>query len=91
MAFTEDLSVFLSEADFAVSATLGAATFSVIFDRAYVENQAIGGTQPVCVGKTADLGSATHGTAITIAGTAYTVQDNQPDGTGMTTLVLQLA
>ena len=26
MAFTEDLSVFLSEADFAVSATLGAAT-----------------------------------------------------------------
>jgi hypothetical protein len=91
MAFTEDLSVFLSEADFAVSATLGAATFSVIFDRAHLESLGISSTQPVAVGKTSDLAAATGGTSITIAGTAYVVRDNQPDGTGMSTLILEAA
>lgn len=91
MAFTEDLDVFLDEDGFAVSAVLGAATVSVIFDRAWVDNQGISSTQPVCQGKTSDLGAATQGTVITIGGTAYSVIDNQPDGTGMTTLVLQLA
>ena len=91
MAFTEDFDVFLDEDGFAVSAVLGASTVSVIFDRVWIETQGAGATQPVCQGKTSDLGAATHGTAITIGGTAYNVIDNQPDGTGMTTLVLQLA
>jgi hypothetical protein len=91
MAFTENLSVFLNEADFAVSATLGAATFPVIFDRAHLEAMGINGTQPMCMGKTSNLGSAARGASITVNGASFTVLDNQPDGTGMTTLLLQAA
>ncbi len=91
MAFTENLDAFLSVDEFAVSATLGASTFSVIFDRAHLESLGISATQPVAVAKTSDVSSATRGTSITINGTAYTVMDNQPDGTGMTTLLLEVA
>ena len=91
MAFAEDLAPFLSESAFAVSATLGAATFSVIFDRAHIESLGISSAQPVCVGKTSDLSGAAFGGTITIAGAAYTVRDNQPDGTGITTLLLEAA
>lgn len=91
MAFTENLDAFLLEADFAVSATIGASTFSVIFDRAHSEALSISHTTPVCMAKTSDVSSATRGTAITIAGTAYTVMDNHPDGTGMSTLILEVA
>lgn len=91
MAFTENLDAFLLEADFAVSATLGASTFKVIFDRAHTEALGINNTTPVCGAKTSDVSSATRGTSITVDGTAYTVIDNQPDGTGMSTLVLQVA
>lgn len=91
MAFTENLDAFLSADEFAVSATLGASTFSVIFDRAHLESLGISATQPVAVAKTSDVSSANKGTSITVNGTAYTVMDNQPDGTGMTTLLLELA
>lgn len=90
MAFTEDLDAFLSTDDFAVTATLGASTFSVIFDRAHLESLGISTTQPVLVAKTSDVSSATRGTSITVNGTAYTVMDNQPDGTGMSTLILEV-
>lgn len=89
MAFTEDFTPFFE--DFAVSATLGASTFSVIFDRAHLESLGISATQPLLVAKTSDVSSANKGTSITVNGTAYTVMDNQPDGTGMTTLLLELA
>ena len=88
MAFTEDFTPFFE--DFAVNATLGAAT-KVIFDRAHLESLGISATQPLLVAKTSDVSSANKGTSITINGTAYTVMDNQPDGTGMSTLLLELA
>lgn len=91
MAFTENLSVFLSMADFAVGATLGAATFPVIFDRAHMEALGVNGTQPMCMGKTSDLAAAVRGAAITVNGTSFTVLDNRPDGTGMTVVFLQVA
>lgn len=89
MAFTEDFTPFFE--DFAVNAALGSATFDVIFDRAHLESLGISATQPVALAKTTDVSSATRGTSITINGTAYTVMDNQPDGTGMSTLLLEVA
>lgn len=93
MAFAEDLAPFFSPDEFAVSATIGAATVQVIFDNGYqavlaglMESQV-----PTCVGATADLAAAVEGTAVTIESVAYKVVDNQPDGTGVTTLVLEKA
>lgn len=93
MPFTEDLTPFF--ADFAVDATVGAATVSVIFDRAHLElmsgmSGGIGGTEPLALAQTADVtaNSITRNTAIVIGGTTYYVTDLRPDGTGLTLLVL---
>jgi hypothetical protein len=93
MAFAEDLTPFF--ADFAVSATVGAATVSVIFDRAYVEMMGgVGGgidaSQPLAWAKSSDVAaqSIVRNSTLVIAGTTYYVQSMRPDGTGLTLLVL---
>lgn len=97
MPFTEDLDAFLDTGMFATAATVGAATVNVIFDREYV--QAMGGygggvdsTQPTCLMKTSDVTARNiqFNTGIIISGTTYYVQSLQPDGTGLTRLVLTL-
>lgn len=89
--FTEDLSVFLDTAQgFAVNATLGAATVPVIFDNAFADALGIvAATQPVALGTSADLAAATVGGTITINAVAYTIAEIQPDGTGLTRLMLK--
>jgi hypothetical protein len=91
MAFTETLADFLDTTHgFAVNATLGAATVPVIFDAAFADVLGIvAATQPVALGTTADLSAAAVGGTITINAVAYTVAEIQPDGTGMTRLVLK--
>lgn len=73
--------------------TFGGADFPIIFDRAYVElADGIGATRPVA-SVASDLLAACvpHTTQITIGGKAYLVRDMQPDGTGMTLLILEAA
>jgi hypothetical protein len=89
MAFAEDLTAFF--ADFSVPATLGAASFAVIFDAAYIDALGISTNQPAAVCKSTDVAACSLGTAININGTAYTVREVKPDGTGLTTLMLELA
>jgi hypothetical protein len=95
MAFTEDLDAFLDTDEFAVTATLAGGAVSVIFDKAYLA--ALGGqadaTEPMCLLKSSDVTAhaLAFGSAITIAGTAYTVRGIHPDGTGLTSLLLELA
>lgn len=89
MSFVEDKTAFF--ADFSVPATLGAAPFAVIFDAAYVDPLGIAGAEPRATCISADVGAVTLGTPITINGSAYTVRDKQPDGTGMTVLLLEAA
>lgn len=89
MAFVENITTFF--ADFSVPATLGAATFAVIFDAAYADPMGIAGTEPRATCISADVSTATLGTPITINGTAWTVRDKQPDGTGTTVLLLEAA
>jgi len=94
MAFTEDFSPFF--VDFGVDVTLdGGAIVEGLFDKAYIEAMggAIGSTQPIVVMRASDV--ATHaiapGFALSVDGVAYTVRDAQPDGTGLTTLLLEKA
>lgn len=92
MAFTEDLSLFLSGSDFAVSATVGAATVLGVFDKPHLSalGGAVGTTDPSFTLKSSDVSanSIARGTTLTISGTAYSVREIEPDGTGMTTLLL---
>jgi len=90
MAFTESLAAFLDTAGFAVNATLGAATVPVIFDAAFDDVLGIvAATQPVALGATSDLTAAAVGGTITINAVAYTIAEIQPDGTGLTRLMLK--
>jgi hypothetical protein len=92
MPFVEDFTVFF--ADFGVTATpnVGAAV-TVIFDRAHIEAAGgdISGTQPVALAVSADVSAwDSHQTEVRIAGAKFAVRDIQPDGTGLSLLVLEV-
>ena len=89
MAFTEDHSEFLVEDDFAVPASVGGSSVSVVFDHGYVEVAGVQGEFPVVLGDDDDLSSVSVGDALIVNNTFYTVRVLQPDGTGMRTLVLE--
>lgn len=92
--FAEDLAVFFdTDTGFAQSATVGAASFPVIFDNAFQSplSGMIESTGPVCQAKSADVSTVVQGTAISINAVAYKVREVQPDGTGVTTLFLERA
>ena len=97
MAFAEDLSPFFDTDGFAVEATVGAATINVIFDRAHIAALTglaggIDGTQPMALAQSSDVTaqSIARDTALVIGGTTYYVTSIQPDGTGVSLLVLSL-
>ena len=91
--FVEDLTVYFDTANgFAVNAAVGGATVPVIFDKSYLAAMGFAESSvPQCVGRSVDLASAVQGTAITINAVAYRVTEHQPDGTGVTTLLLEKA
>lgn len=89
--FTEDLSLFLDTAGFAESATWQTQTVQVIFDRAYLETLGISGSNPVALTAEANVPGVARGQAILIQSTNYTIDDIQPDGTGMVLLQLKRA
>ena len=85
-----DLDIFVDDqTGFAVTATIGGVEVTGILDNQYVEVLDSAGTHPVLTCKTADVAEATEGTAVIIAGVEYEVIVPQPDGTGITQLVLE--
>lgn len=91
-ALVEDLSLFFDE--FSVPATLvSGVSIDVIFDRAFIESMGgqIDSTSPVCVARDAHITLHTigFGTVLSIAAVPYTVRAMHPDGTGLTTLMLE--
>lgn len=83
-------------ADFGVTVTHGAgSSFVGIFDAGYelVNLGEVGVTsaQPRLTGRTADVEGIALLTTLTVDGVAYTLQEQQPDGTGMTVLLLSRA
>lgn len=91
--FAEDLSVFFS--DFAVSASFTVEgvqkTARVLFDRPYAApfGMQADADSPSCQGATADLAGLQRDDAITVDGKPFEVDRAEPDGTGVTNLVLR--
>lgn len=67
----------------------GGAVISGIFDADYVDALGISGSQPVLMCKTSDAENATQGMPVVIGLSSYTIGSIQPDGRGMTRLMLQ--
>lgn len=94
-----DRAAFFDADDLAVAATYTpkgyphpsskSRTVNGIFDHEFVAVADIESETPVfwCVAD--DVTDATHGASIRVSGADYTIRGSQPDGTGMTRLVLE--
>ena len=89
--FAEDLNLFLP--DFGVAATLDGAATHGIFDNGYalgnVGLTGMASTQPSIVLPTANVPGSPIGAAVTVNATAYLVAAHEPDGTGISRLMLE--
>ena len=97
MAFTEDFSIFLDTDVFGDTATIGANTFVGILDAAYAEVEtgrvSVDGSRLLftCTSDDVATYSVAYGSTLTINSVSYKVVGVEPDGTGVTTLVLDEA
>lgn len=73
------------------TATVGGVAMNGIFDDAYIDPLGIAGSQPSLLCKSADVSGAAQGAAVVVNAVSYTVGSIQPDGTGITRLLLQEA
>jgi hypothetical protein len=96
MGLVEDLTVFFNDAEFANVALLGGVEVRGVFDRPYTEAQ-MGAYTAVATGRatftlpTAQAAGAL-GKALVIDGIgSFIVAEVQPDGTGVTALILEVA
>ncbi len=89
--FTEDLTTYF--ADFGVPATLGGTAVLGIFDMPYaLGNVGIGmaGTQFAFTLATASVSGEAVGQTLVVNGNSYTVAAHEPDGTGLSRLLLEV-
>lgn len=91
--FTEDLTPFFDADGFGISATLDDVDVVGIFDQPYAQSNVglsgIASDSPTFMLKTADVPSNVEGGLITVKEVDYQVVRHEPDGTGMSTLVLE--
>jgi len=95
-----DRAIFLDVDDFGTAATYtpsggSAATVNGIFDNDFVEVDTGGSVsfaqqQATFMCRTADVSAAAEGDSLVIGGETYIIRIVQPDGTGMTNLILEL-
>lgn len=84
-------------ADYGVTVTKAdTTTFTAIFDETFIEVDPTGATRavessdPQIMARTADVSALVHGSLLTISGSSYKVIGIEPDGTGITTLILEV-
>jgi hypothetical protein len=92
--FVEDLAAFFT--DFAAnSCTVGGVNVRAVFDSGYalgrVGMMGMAGTQPALMLATASVAADPVGLAAVVNGAAYVVAAHEPDGTGMSLLLLERA
>jgi hypothetical protein len=91
--FTEDFSAFMNTAEFATSVTLNGVTVSAIYDAAYalgdIGAYGAASTQPSLTLATADVPESPVGKTATIDLVDYLVVTHEPDGTGVSRLLLR--
>jgi hypothetical protein len=89
MQLVEDFTAYL--ADFGQAATLDGVAVRVIFDNAYTEMfDGVATRRPTAGLPTASAAAATQASVFVTGGNTYRVTSVQPDGTGWTTLTLEL-
>lgn len=91
-----DRAIYLDIADFGTTVTKAdSSTFSAIWDYRFVLVQPNGLTvgtesrEPRVSARTSDVAGLTIGDSLTISGNAYVIRGVEPDGTGMTQLILE--
>jgi len=82
-------------ADYGTTVTKAdASTFVAIFDNDFlavdVDESEVESTEPTLLARTADVSGLAHGDSLTISAVSYTVRGIQPDGTGMTQIMLSV-
>lgn len=69
-----------------------ASTFTGIFDNDFLavdlDESEVESTEPTLLARTSDVSGLAHGDSLTISAVSYTVRGIQPDGTGMTQIML---
>ena len=77
----------------AQAAVQGGPPVQVIFDQPYAApfDGRIDAAEPECTGASADLAGVQRGHTIDIGGTSYRVERAEPDGSGLTRLLLSTA
>lgn len=89
-----DRAVFLETAGFGVEVTVNAVTFNAIMDQAFqaidLGGVGIAGTRLLFIARDEDISSSSTavGSTALIASVNYTVVEIEPDGTGMTSVIL---
>jgi hypothetical protein len=91
--FTEDLSQFFADKDFAVSAKIGSKVIDVIFDSPThsvdIFDTSIEADSPRLSCKTADLNGVKRGQSITVDNKTFKIEKITDDGTGISYLYLK--
>jgi hypothetical protein len=93
--FVEDISAFLAPAEFAQIVQLGGVAVAAIFDNGYalgsVGTYGMATSQPSLTLSTADVPATPVGVSVVVGAASYLVAAHEPDGTGVSRLLLELA
>lgn len=91
MAFVEPLEAFFSTQEFALDVLWnGTTTVHGIFDAGYAEPMGVAESySPTLTVRAAQTPAIKHGDTLVVSGTTYKVRGVQPDGTGITVLILE--
>lgn len=72
-----------------VLATIAGAPVVALFDGFYTDPMGMASSVPILTVASADVSGAVHGTLVVAGAVNYTVQGIEPDGAGVTRLILQ--
>lgn len=93
--FAEDLSAFMNVAEFSITVTLNGHTVAAIFDNGSATGSVgafgMSSTQPQLTIATTDVPVNPVGQAAVANGVNYLVAAHEPDGTGISRLILEAA
>jgi hypothetical protein len=92
---TDDLTPFFSVDEFATSVSVGGVTVFAIFDNGNTQGNVgtlgMASTQPQLTLASTDVPTNPVGAAVLVGAVAYTVAAHEPDGTGLSRLLLEAA
>jgi hypothetical protein len=85
----ESFSTFMK--DFGIDVTINGSSVRGIFDNGFAAIFGMDSSTPSLTVAAADIPDVVQGNTVVIAAVRYTITDVQPDGTGITKLMLQKA